>query len=99
MNLNVCEKYCNINGVVLYRCGDIDIKLCNKSHQDVWDLPCQKYTFNGKKRVLNPKIKFLNHQNKDIRCGAYFPGDETTKHFKVSKSCPYYAEHLIYDEN
>ena len=57
MNLKICEKECGIDGVVLYLCGEKEVIMCNKDCSENWNLPCQKYIFNGKKYILNPKIK------------------------------------------
>lgn len=99
MNLEICNKYCNIEALQVYLCGQIEIKLVDKNHIDRYDLPCQHYKFDNKKKELNPKIRYEPLDNKHYYSSILFDGDKRTKWCKASKSCPYYTEHLIYDEN
>lgn len=99
MNLKICEEKCDIDAIQVYRCGEVDVKLIDKKHTDRFDLKCQHYIRHNNKRKLNPKIKYKPLDDKHYHSSILFIGDKRTKWCKVSKSCPYYAEHLIYDEN
>lgn len=104
MNLEICERECDIEAVIYDKLSYRDATICDKHYHDRADLPCQKGTYRAydkyRKPDDKPGIRVEEKEGIELHCmTAYFKNHIQTKCFHVPKDCPFYVEHTIFDEN
>lgn len=111
MNLEICKRKCGIHAIMFHGySASCPADVFDKNFNMKIDLPCQKYAPRFYPRTGHAWYDFegnmlhgITVERKpgiDLKVSSlYFDGEAQTKCFHAGKDCPFYVEHLLFDEN
>ncbi|MBR4315601.1 MAG: hypothetical protein IKP65_01330 [Alphaproteobacteria bacterium] len=106
MNLEICEKECNICAVIYNGSYLREADLIDKNFRKRIDLPCQKHAYGTSNywhclydKNISRGIEVEKKTGIKLETTLYYKKDKQTKCFHAGKDCPFYAEHFLFDEN